>query len=83
MIITIDDMSRISDYSSTELYLKLVKCEFGMVVSGRADNSFTYLLSDYFYNIPEEYRAIELEENQAIVYYKDMASFIQLGGQYE
>ncbi|MCJ0538602.1 type VII secretion protein EssC [Enterococcus cecorum] len=83
MIVTIDDMSRISDYSSTELYLKLVKCEFGMVVSGRADNGFTYLLSDYFYNIPEEYRAIELEENQAIVYYKDMASFIQLGGQYE
>lgn len=83
MIITIDDMSRISDYSSTELYLKLVKCEFGMVVSGRADNGFTYLLSDSFYNVPEEYRAIELEENQAIVYYKDAASFIQLGGQYE
>lgn len=82
-IITIDDMSRISDYSSTELYLKLVKCEFGMVVGGRADNSFTYLLNDSFYNVPEEYRKIELEANQAIVYYKDTASFIQLGGQYE
>jgi S-DNA-T family DNA segregation ATPase FtsK/SpoIIIE len=82
-IITIDDMSRISDYSSTELYLKLVKCDFGVVVSGRADDSFTYLLSDSFYGVPEAYRAIELESNQAIVYYKDTASFIQLGGQYE
>lgn len=82
-IVTIDDMTRIVDYSSTELYLKLVKCKFGMVVSGRADNIFTYLLSDSFYSIPEEYRCIELEDNQAIVYYKDTASYVQLGGQYE
>ena len=82
-IVTIDDMSRIADYSSTELYLKLVKCEFGLVVSGRADNNFAYLLSDSFYSIPEEYRCIELEDDQAIAYYKDTAAFIQLGGQNE
>lgn len=79
-IITIDDMGRISDYSSTELYLQLVKCEFGMVIGGGADNNLAYLLSDGLYSIPEEYRAMKLEENQAIVYFKDAASYVQLGG---
>lgn len=82
-IITIDNMSRISDYSSTELYLKLVKCEFGVVVRGGADNNFAYLLSNAFYSIPEEYRGIALESNQATVYYKDTATFVQIGGHYE
>ena len=82
-IVTIDDMERIADYSSTELYLELVKCEFGVVVGGSADNEFACLLSDEFYNIQEEYRSIELVDDQAIVYYKDTASFIQLGGQDE
>lgn len=79
-IITIDDMSRIADYSSTELYLKLVKCEYGIVVSGGVDNELAYLLSDGLYSIPEEYRAIKLEPKQALVYYQDSASFVQLGG---
>ena len=83
VIITVDNMNRISDYSSTELYLRLVKCEFGVVVGGGADNNLAYLLNDGLYTIQEEYRSIELEENQAIVFYKDAASFVQLGGAYE
>lgn len=83
MIITIDNMSRISAYNSTELYLRLVKCEFGVIVGGGADNQFAYLLSDQFYSIQEEYRSILLDNDQAIVFYRDAAAFVQLGGAYE
>ncbi len=82
-IITVDNMSRISEYSSTELYLRLVKCEFGVIINGGADNNLTYMLYDGLYSIPEEYRDINLDSNQAIVYYRDTASFVRLGGFYE
>ena len=78
--IVFDDMSRISDYSSTELYLKLVKSNFGMVVGGNADNNIAFLLSDGLYSIPEDYRDRDLETSQAIVYFNDTASYVQLGG---
>ena len=79
-IITIDNMDRISPYRDTELYLRLVKCEFGVIVGAKADNTLAYQLNDAFCIIPEEYRCIELEDNQAIVFYKDSAAFIRLGG---
>lgn len=79
-VITIDDMLRIADYSATELYLKLVKCEYGVVIAGGVDNGLAYLLSDGLYSIPEEYRAIKLDADQALIYYQDSASFVQIGG---
>ena len=39
-----------------------------------------YQLNDEFCKIPEEYRYIGLEDSQALVYYRDSASFIELGG---
>ncbi len=80
MIITFDSMNRIYDYNCTELFLRLVKTEFGMIIGGEADNNFAYLLNDDFYKIPEEYRNLKLEENQAIVYDKDTATYIEIGG---
>jgi hypothetical protein len=32
------------------------------------------------YTIPEEYRKLKLDEDQAFVYYKDAAAYIQMGG---
>lgn len=83
IIITIDSLNRIYDYCSTELYLRLVKCEYGVVVGGGADNELAYLLNDKFYNIPEKYRSIALEDNQAVVFYRDSAAFVELGEYYE
>jgi len=79
-IITIDDMSRISDYCDTELYLQLVRCSNGMVMSGEAINSLAVLLNSEFYMIPEDYRKIPLQIGQAIVYSQDSAAYVQLGG---
>ena len=73
-------MERITAYRDTELYLRLVKCDFGVIVGGRADNTLAYQLNDEFCKIPEEYRYIGLEDSQALVYYRDSASFIELGG---
>ena len=80
-IVAQDNMMRIADYNSTELYLSVVKCDFGIVVGGNADNNLAYLLSDGFYSIPEDYRNIEMGDRQAIVYYKDAAAYVQLGGE--
>lgn len=80
IVITIDNMERITAYRDTELYLRLVKCDFGVIVGGRADNTLAYQLNDEFCKIPEEYRYIGLEDSQALVYYRDSASFIELGG---
>lgn len=79
-IITFDDMSRIENYNSTELYLILVKCDFGVLMGGSAGNKIAFLLSDGLYSIPEDYRSVNLEPSQAIVYYNDSASYIQVGG---
>ena len=79
-IITFDDMSRISMYCDTELYLQLVKCSRGMIVGGSANNDLAVLLSSDFYSIPEDYRQIQLPPDQALVYENDSASYVQMGG---
>jgi len=73
-----DDMKRIWDYSSTELYLHLVKCEMGMIIGGCADNDLACLLNNDFYSISENERNVELSASQAIVYCKNTATYIQL-----
>lgn len=78
-IITMDDMARIREYCDTELYLLLVKCPYGAVIGGNADNSMAVLLCNEFYSIPEEYRKLALETGQAIVYANDAAAYVQLG----
>ncbi len=78
-IITFDSMDRINEYSSTELFIKLVKCEFGIVIGGGVDNNLAYLLNDEFYSMPEEHRSHKLEENQAIVYCKNSAAYVEIG----
>ena len=81
--IVVDDMSRIADYSSTELYLHLVRCNMGMVIGGEVDDNLAYLLSDELYAIPLEYRDVKLTEKQALVYYGDACGYVVLGGSYE
>lgn len=80
-IIVQDNMSRIADYKDTELYLKIVKTEFGMIIECGADNSKAFLLSDGLYSIPEDYRNITLGKGQALVYYKNTAVCIEIGGE--
>lgn len=79
-IIVSDDMSRISDYNSTGLYTLLVKCDFGVILSGGADNKFATELSYEFYSIDEGYRSKSLKQDQAIVYYKDTMAYVKIRG---
>lgn len=79
-IITLDSMERINDYNSSELAIRLVKCDGGLVIGGKAENSLAMSLNHDFYDIPEYHRNVELNEDEAILYVKNTAVYVKIGG---
>lgn len=77
-ILTVDSMSRIAPYNSTELYLYLIKCKKGIFIGGKAENGLAIKLNNDFYMIYEGYRNVDLSENQAIVYDGSTASYTEM-----
>ncbi len=77
-IITIDDMERLNMYRSTELYILLVRDVSGMVIGGNVDDSMAIGLNNDFYRLPEKYRNVVLDKNQAVVYENDTYEYVEL-----
>lgn len=75
-VVTFDPMQRLADYSSTGLYVHLVRANAGMIVGGKIDDSVAAAISTEIYEIPKKFREKELSNGQAVIYSSNKMAYI-------
>lgn len=76
--VTIDNVNRMTEYSETGLYTKLVKAVHGMIIGGGVDDTVANKLYNQLTEIATVDRTKTLMENQAFMYIADKYSVINL-----
>lgn len=61
--IVTDDMKRITDYCGTELYIRLVKSDTGLILGGSISDQTAAILQNGFRDIPAAMRQKPLKQN--------------------
>ena len=77
-VVTFDTMQRLSDYSSTGLYVHLVRTNAGAIVGGKVDDSVAVAIETAIYEVPRKFREKELSSEQAIIYSSDKIAYINI-----
>ncbi len=79
-VITFDSMQRLSEYSSTGLYVHLVRTSTGAIIGGKIDDTVAPAITTAIYEIPRRLREKELAGGQAIIYSSDKMAYINVEG---
>ena len=77
-VVTFDTMQRLSDYSSTGLYVHLVRTNTGAIIGGKIDDSVAAAIETSIYEVPRKFREKELSSEQAIIYSSDKIAYINI-----
>lgn len=75
--IVTDDMKRITDYCGTELYIRLVKSNAGLIMGGNISDQMAAILQNDFRDIPVPVRQKPLKQSQALLYIGKACSTVE------
>ena len=75
-VVTFDSMQRLSDYSSTGLYVHLVRTNAGAIIGGKIDDAVAAAIATEIYEIPRKFREKELSSDQALIYSCNKMAYI-------